>query len=119
MTGFGQCNSHVLDLKGSQTMEKGFAQKGNNRHVGALPLCLGAVCGCTAKVFVAYSSAKIHIVDESQNRAKPRVGEEPQQSPKTCLGTGIFQKVSSDLEETSALAISRMDYRCKTSFNVC
>lgn len=116
MTGFGQCTSHVLNLKGSQTMEEVFVQKGN-RHAGPLPLCLGAVCGCMAKVLVAYSSAKIHTAGESQKRAEPSVGEKPQQSLKTCLGTGILQEVSSDLEEMAALAISRMDYSWKTSFN--
>lgn len=30
MTGFGQCGSHLLDVKGSQTIEEGFVQKGNN-----------------------------------------------------------------------------------------
>ena len=73
-SGFGQCSSHVLDLKGSQTMEEGFVQKGNNRHAGPLPLSLGALCGCTAKVFVAYSLAKTHRAGESRKRALAKSG---------------------------------------------
>lgn len=64
-SGFGQCSFHFLCLKGSQTMEEGFVQKRNNWPAGPVPLCLGAVCGCMAKAFVACSSAKIHTAGES------------------------------------------------------
>lgn len=43
--------------------KKGLGQKGNG-HAEPLRLCLGAACDCTAKVFVAYSSAKTHIAGE-------------------------------------------------------
>lgn len=116
MTGFGQCSSHFLDLKGSQTTEEGFVQKGNNRHAGPLPLCLGAVCGCMANVFVAYSPAKIHIAGES------RKGQAKSGRGTTAITQNLPRNRNTsisipDFDEMAALAISRMDYCCKTSFN--